>query len=158
MTRLITLLLVTGALALQAGCGAEVACGDPPDQPIQGFYVTTVTGDEPTDMNIHFCYSRKSGGGTFTCMNLDTPGNNFERGQTDHFEVPAVPPVGVGDLDTFQIKNTGGGFFELSWDIRSLIVEAILEDGSRALLAEVIWDDDLNLSKGETYTQSECAY
>lgn len=153
---------ITAALALGAlsslGCGgSEVTCGDPPPQPIHAFLVTTITGHEPTDMNIHFCYQRKSSP-SFACENLDTAGNNFERDQTDSFKVPVAPPIEEGDLQTFMVKNTGGGFFENSWDMKALTVEAQLADGQRHLLYEEVWDSSINLSRNETFIQESCGY
>jgi hypothetical protein len=140
-----------------AGCGSEVICGEPFPKPVNEFLVTLTTGDEATDMDIHFCYLRKSGGG-WNCHNLDSSANNFERGMTETFTVPANPPVEVGDLENLRIKNAGGGFLEYSWDMKALTVEALLEGGSRHLLYEEYWDDSYNLSRNEDYTQTMCGF
>ena len=108
-------------------------------------------------MDIHFCYLRRSGGG-WVCHNLDTPDNNFERGMTESFNVPAIPPIDVGDLENIRIKNVGGGFLEYSWDMKGLTVEALLQGGGSHLLYEVFWDDAYNLSRNEAYTQTSCSF
>jgi len=141
---------------LGAGCEPyEPTCGEAPAVPIHGFEVTTVTGENATDMDIHFCFLRKSAADV-ECYELDTSADNFEEWQTDSFQL-GVEPIAPGDLELFLVRNVGGGWFESSWDMHSVTVTALLEGGGRALLYDGT-DIDVNIEKGESVPLDECAY
>jgi len=109
-------------------------CGESPNQEIDAFEISITTGDEPTDMNIHLCWNRKSTTDR-ECAYLDNEWvDDFEAWQTDTFTVGLSEPIEVGDLESFHILNSGGGFLEASWEIAGITLLAILPDNSTWLL------------------------
>jgi hypothetical protein len=143
--------------AAGTGCdGGSHSCGTAPTQPITAFVVTIRTGSEGTDMDIDFCYKRVSQS-DYSCTLMDSSGNDFEAGQTDVFQINLSTPIAVGDLDRFKILNTGGGFFELTWEIASIRIDGILADGTTVTLyTETEIDDDLYAN--EAYYPATCEY
>ncbi|NMC71117.1 MAG: hypothetical protein GYA57_13765 [Myxococcales bacterium] len=138
------------------GCGPDYTCGPAPALPISAFVVTIRTGDEGTDMDIHFCYKRRSEG-DYSCTLLDSPANDFEAHQTDVFQIHLSTPIAVGDLDRFRIWNSGGGFFELSWEIDSIRIDGILADGTTVMLYKETGIGD-ELYANESYYPERCSY
>ncbi len=159
-----TLFLLIGCV-LSYGCDVlcpeydTAECGQSPNLPIEAFEVTITTGDEATDMNIHLCWYLKSDSQS-ECAYLDYEWHDdFEAWQTDSFTVGLDSDIEVGDLESFYIYNSGGGFFEYSWEIAGLTLEAILPDGSSWLLYDESHIRCHNiLNQEEVYTPLECPY
>jgi len=127
--RALGLVTATAVLALGAGgcCDSHESarCGGVrASEPISGFTVVTTTGSDGSDGSMFFCIEHAS---TIVpdCQELDTPADDFERGQTDVFTIAYGPPIAVGDMRTFYIDNRGGGLFGQDWDMVALRVEAV---------------------------------
>jgi hypothetical protein len=145
-------------LALGACDDFEAECGGAPTEPIIGFAVTTVTGDDSTNANITFCYQRRSDGSE-ECELLDDPfADDFEQHEVNHFQVDVASPIAAGDLERFRLKNTGGGFLgNNSWDLVGLTVEAVLQSGPTVLLLRAE-EMSVNLDEGDDLDSSQCTY
>jgi len=140
-----------------AGCG-DTECGEAPPGAIHRFIVTTKTGFNATDMEINFCYLRKSAE-SYMCFDLDNSGvDDFERYDVNSFACRPSTPIAPGDLDRIKMLNAGGGFLENNWDMRGLRVEAEEEGGERTLLFERWgYPTSVTLSRGEAYLP-DCRY
>ncbi len=151
--------MLLGALSLLgSGCFSdtvEPTCGQAPPLPIHGFVVTTVTGENATDMDIEFCVLRKSAA-DYECAELDTAADNFEEWQTDTFQL-SFEPIAAGDLEAFKVRNVGGGWFESSWDMHSITVQAVLAEGEPVLLYQAE-NVDVNIEEGEAYHMDDCTF
>ncbi len=154
--RIVGLALVVVALGSSGCAEREYRCGAGPTEPITAFIVTIVTGDDGTDMNINFCYRRHSGGGD-SCTLLDSPANDFESHSTGTYQINLTTPIAVGDFDRFWIHNSGGGFFELAWEIASIKLDVNLQSGARMRLYEESDIDD-TLYSDESYDPVVCGY
>lgn len=141
------------------GCDSYTpVCSAAPTEPIVGFVVTTVTGDDGTDADILFCYTLRSTA-LEDCTGLDEAwADDFEPHQINTFEVSATSTIEPGDFEQFLIRNTGGGILiDNSWDLVELRVAARLEDGGTAMLFETV-EMSVNLDAGDTLDSSQCTY
>lgn len=149
--------LGVGAALAIGGCDSAT-CGAAPTAPIVGFVVTTTTGNDSTDADIYFCFTRRSTGAE-ACELLDILSeDDFEIGEVNTFEWGLAAPIAPGDLEGFVIRNSGGAhlFADNEWDLEHLRVEGALEGGEIVLL----YDEETaeKLSEGETYDSSQCEY
>jgi len=157
-SRLAALGLALATAVSTAACAQEgnATCGDAPATEITAFVVTTTTGDDCTNADIHFCYARKSTGAE-ECKLLDElMADDFESGEVNTFEVPLGKPIVPGDFDYFTIKNSGHGFLDNSWQMTGLRVVAIDRDGAPHLLYEEQLDEQMD--EGDSYGSWQCEY
>ena len=154
-TMLRTANVLATLLLLSTGCDSSpppARCGTAPAQRIVGFVVTTITGDDGTDMDVELCYSHRRNV-VDTCHELDGPGDDFEDGDTGVYELQ-VDPLEVGDLGRIRIA-VRGGVLDTEWDLASLRIDVVLEGGARQLLYEQP-EVETTLERGQSFVADDC--
>jgi hypothetical protein len=159
VSKIATIGLALISVAATGACyEAPATCGAAPGQPIVGFAISVGTGEVGTSSNILFCFTRKSTG-TEACRTLDHLfTDDFRPHAVDEFTWNLDDPIAPGDLDHFEIRNTGGGFLSNSWELASLLVQAQLQGGETVPLYEVEIPGYEYMSKGDSYDSSQCTY
>lgn len=151
-------LVVLSALTCAACQQRSTAvCGTLPSEPMVGVVVTTTTGEDGTNANIHLCVTRKSTGSE-ECLSLDNlEDDDFEAHEVNVFKRTFSTPIAVNDFGGFEIKNVGGGFLDNSWGMVGLRLEGVLQGGRTVLLYEESMDSE-SMDPGDSYDSSQCSY
>jgi len=127
-------------------------------KPIERFEVTITTGDEGTDRDVSLCLVFSDG--DHPCIVLDeTLHDDFEKWQTDTFNISAGRTVEPGDLLFFEIELDGGGVFDTNWEIVALTLLGITADNETILLYD---EQRINcgseIEAGDSYEPMDCEY
>ena len=132
-------------------------CLDLPEGDLIGFDVTVGTGRDGSDADIFFCVARVSNETPLCAQMATTADDDFMKGEVETYQVSIE--VGDGDLDRFWVENRGGAFLRNNeWELASIRVAAILEDGEAFQIYEEPDVCAKDLEAGDAFHPKACEY